>query len=256
MAVHQTAIIHQDAKIHPSVEVGPYAVIGTDVEIGRGCKIGSHACIDHAVIGENSTIGNHTLIGGDAQMLNWKEVPSRVRIGKNNIIREMVVIHRSKDENGETILGDGNFILANTHIGHDCIIGNKVIITTFAGLSGHVTVQDNAMIGGMAGIHQFVRIGEMAMVGGMARIVQDVAPFMLAEGSPADMRNTNAVGLKRKGYSEQARANIKEAFKILFKSGLNLKSAREKLAEIKDDGGEMAKILDFVNSTKRGLTGV
>ncbi len=256
MSIHPTAIIHKDAKIGPGVQVGPFSIINADVEIGARCIIGSHVWLDHARVGEGTKIGAQTLIGGDPQMLRWSDVPSLVRIGKNNDIRELVTIHRSRNENGETALGDGNFIMSNTHIGHDCLIGNNTIITTYAGLSGSVTVHDFAIIGGQAGVHQFVRIGEMAMVGGMARIVQDVAPFMLAEGSPADMRSTNAVGLKRKGFSDKARANIKEAFKILFKSGLSLKSSRLKLAEMPDDSGEMKKILDFVNSTTRGLTGV
>lgn len=256
MTIHPTAIVHKDSKIDPTVEIGPYAVINSDVEIGPGCKIGPYVLLDHAVIGENTRIAGHTLVGGDPQMLVWKDVPSKVRIGSNNDIRELVTIHRSKNENSETVIGNGNFILANTHIGHDCVIGNNTVITTFAGLSGHVTVHDGAVIGGMAGIHQFVRIGELAMIGGMARIVQDVAPFMLAEGSPADIRNYNVVGLKRKGYGEKARANVKEAFKILFKSKLSLKSSRERLAELSDDSGEMKKITEFVNSTQRGLTGV
>ncbi|MBI5178784.1 MAG: acyl-ACP--UDP-N-acetylglucosamine O-acyltransferase [Nitrospinae bacterium] len=256
MSVHPTAIVHRDAKVDPSAEVGPFAIIEADVEIGARCVIGPYVWLNHARIGEGTKIGGHTLIGGDPQALKWNEVPAIVRIGRDNDIRELVSIHRSMYENGETVVGDGNFIMSNTHIGHDCALGNSTIITTYAGLSGHVTVQDQAIIGGQAGIHQFVRIGEMAMIGGMARIVQDVAPYMLAEGSPADIRNYNVVGLKRKGYSEKARANIKEAFKVLFKSGLNLKSARLKLAEIPDAGGEMNKILDFVNTTKRGLTGV
>jgi UDP-N-acetylglucosamine acyltransferase len=256
MSIHPTAIIHKNAKIDSTAEIGPFALIGPNVTIGAGCKIGPYVWIDHSIIGEKTKIAGHSLVGGDAQMLNWKEVPSIVRIGKNNDIREIVTIHRSKNENGETVIGDGNFFLSNSHIGHDCNIGNNTIITTFAGLSGHVTVQDGAIIGGMAGIHQFVRIGEMAMIGGMARIVQDVVPFMLAEGSPADIRNYNVVGLKRKGFNEKSRANVKTAFKYLFKSKLNLMNSREKLAEIKDESGEMQKIISFVNTTQRGLTGV
>ncbi|MBI3580738.1 MAG: acyl-ACP--UDP-N-acetylglucosamine O-acyltransferase [Nitrospinae bacterium] len=256
MNIHPTAIVHKNAELDPTVEVGPYAMINADVRIGPGCKIGPYVWLDHVIMGENTRISGHTLIGGDPQMLLWKDVPSRVVIGKNNDIRELATIHRSKNENGETRIGDGNFILSNTHVGHDCSLGNNVVITTFAGLSGHVMVQDGAVVGGMAGIHQFVRIGEMAMIGGMARIVQDVAPFMLAEGSPATIRSYNVVGLKRKGYNEKARANVKEAFKTLFNSRLSLKTSREKLAEIPDESGEMKKILDFVNSTKRGLTGV
>lgn len=255
MSVHPTAVIHPDAKIGASVEIGAFALIHADVEIAEGCVIGPYTELIHARIGSGTGIGSHSIIGGDPQMLEWKPVPSIVRIGDNNDIREIVTIHRSAEENGATEIGERNMIMTNSHIGHDCKIGNDTVITTYAGLSGHVEVRDFAIIGGHAGIHQFVRIGEGAMVGGMSRIVQDVAPFMMAEGNPCAIRTTNAIGMKRRGFSKEARGAVKEAFRILFKSGLNLKSAKERLEKLSDDSGSIEKIIEFANSTKRGLTG-
>ena len=256
MKADATAVVHPDAAIDPSVQIGAYTVIREDVEIGPNCVIGPYVELKHARIGGGTRIGSHSIIGGDPQMLGWEPVPSIVRIGENSDIREMVTIHRSKDSGGETVIGDRSMIMTNTHIGHDCIIGNDTIITTYAGLSGHVTIDDFAVIGGHAGVHQFVRVGESAMVGGMSRLVQDVAPYMMVEGSPASVRGTNAIGLKRKGVGPKARSAIKEAYKILFRSGLNLKSAMEKIAAIEGDYPEIKKLLEFAGSTKRGLTGI
>lgn len=254
MSVHPSAIIHKDARIDATAAVGPFAVIGANVEIGPRCVIGSHVWLDHARIGEGTRIGANSLIGGDPQMVNWKPLPSLVRIGANNDIRELVTIHRGKDANSETTVGNECMIMANTHIGHDCAIGDNVIITTYAGLSGSVTVGNHVIIGGQVGIHQFVRIGEYAMIGGMARLVQDVVPYMVAEGSPAHIRNFNVVGLKRKGFSDAARAEIKQAFKILFVKRGNLQTAKLALAALPDESGYVGKITAFIAASKRGIT--
>ena len=254
MKAAPTAIVHPGASVDPSVEIGAYSVIHEEVEIGENCVIGSFVELNHAKIGSGTGIGSHSIIGGDPQMLNWEVVPSIVRIGVDNDIREMVTIHRSKDSGGETLIGDRNMIMAYSHIGHDCVLGNDTIITT-AGLGGFVTVDDFAIIGAYAGIHQFVHIGESAMIGGMSRIVQDVAPYMMVEGNPASVRGTNAIGLKRRGFRPKVRNAIKEAYKILFRSRLNMKSAIEKISEIEGDYPELKVLLDFIGSTKRGLTG-
>ncbi len=253
MSLHPSAIIHKDARIDATATVGPFAVIGANVEIGPRCVIGPQTWLDHARICEGTRIGAGSLIGGNPQMLNWKEVPSLVSIGQNNDIRELVTIHRGKDENGVTSVGNDCMIMTNTHIGHDCAIGNNVIITTYSGLAGHVTVNDHVIIGGQVGIHQFVRIGEYAMIGGAALIVQDVVPYMLAQGNPARIRTFNMVGLKRKGFSDKARAEIKQAFKVLFVKRGNLKTARQELAALPDESGYVRKIIDFVNASKRGF---
>ena len=254
MKAAPTAIVHPDAAVDPSVEIGAYSVIHDDVEIGENCVIASYVELKHAKIGSGTRIGSHTIIGGDPQMQGWEVVPSIVRIGADNDIREMVTIHRSKDSGGETLVGDRNMIMAYSHVGHDCKVGNDTIIT-HAGLGGHVTLDDFAVLGAYAGVHQFVHIGESVMIGGMSRIVQDVAPYMMVEGNPASVRGTNAIGLKRRGVSPKTRSAIKEAYKILFRSGLNRKSAMEKIAEIEGDYPELKMLLDFVSSTKRGLTG-
>lgn len=255
MKAEATEIVHPGATVDPSVEIGAYSVIHENVEIGKNCVIGSFVELNHAKIGSGTRIGSHSIIGGDPQMLDWDAVESIVRIGEDNDIREMVTIHRSANSGGETLLGDRNMIMTNTHIGHDCIIGNDAVMITYSGLSGHVTIDDFAMIGGNVGVHQHVRIGESVMVGGMSRIAQDVAPYMMVQGNPATVRGTNAIGLKRRSVSPKARSAIKEAYKILFRSGLNLKSAIEKIGAIEGDFPELKVLLDFVSSSKRGLTG-
>lgn len=256
MSIHPSAVVHAEARIDHSVEVGPFAVIGDNVEIGKNCRIAPFVHLKYCRIGEGSKIGAHTIIGGAPQIHGWKEVPSRVVVGKDCYIHELVTIHRSKEENGETLIGDRCMIMSNTHIAHDCRLENDVIFSTFAGLSGYVEIEEFAIISGQAGIHQFVRIGAYAMVGGLCRVIQDVAPFMLAEGSPAVIRSTNAVGLKRKGFSKETRLNIKRACKILFQSGYSLKTAKEKLAELEDGEGEIKRILVFMNNSRRGFTGI
>jgi len=255
MGIHSTAVVSPSAEIDPTAEIGPFAVIGENVRIGEDSRVGPHTVISHCRIGKGTAIGSHTAIGGNPQILDWKEVPSLVTVGDGCFINEMVSIHRSMHENGATFIGDRVMIMSNTHMGHDCRLENDVILTTYTGLSGHVTVEECAMTGGHAGVHQFVRIGAHAMVGGYTRLVQDVAPFMLCEGSPAFIRSPNLVGLKRRGFSLQARSNIKQAFKILFNSGLAMSTAREKLLEIEEENGEITRLVEFIGKSKRGLTG-
>ncbi len=256
MAVHPTAVIDDGAKIDSSVKIGPFTVIGENVEIGKGCQIGPHAYLKHCRVGDGSSIGSFTAIGGDPQMLPWDEVASLVVIGNECVINEHVSVHRSKHENGATKIGDRCMLMANTHVGHDCRLANDVVFTTYSGTSGHVDIEEFAILGGGCGIHQFARIGAYAMIGGMARITQDVVPFMLAEGSPARIRSTNAIGLKRKGFSIKARRNIKEACKALFHSGNSKQGGMEALRKIDDDKGEIKRVLKFMESSKRGLTGI
>ncbi len=255
MAIHSTAVVSSSAEIDATAEIGPFTVIGENVRIGENSRVGSHTVIRQCHIGKGTTIGSHTAIGGNPQILDWKEVPSLVTIGDGCFINEMVSIHRSMHEDGATSVGDRVMIMSNTHIGHDCRLENDVILTTYTGLSGHVTVEEYAMTGGHAGVHQFVRIGAYAMVGGYTRLVQDVAPFMLCEGSPAFIRAPNLIGLKRRGFSLKARSNIKKAFKILFNSGLSMGTARGKLPEIEEENGEITRLAEFIEKSKRGLIG-
>jgi UDP-N-acetylglucosamine acyltransferase len=255
MSIHPTAVVDKKAKVDSSVEVGPYAVIGGNVEISANCKIGAHAKIDNCRIGEGSRIDSLTAIGGDPQYLDWRPVPSLVVIGMGVWINELVTIHRSMYENGETAIGDRCMIMSNSHIAHDCKYGNDVVHTTMTAVGGHVTVEEHAMISAVVGVHQFVRIGAYSIIGGVSRIVQDVVPFMLVEGSPASTRGINSVGLKRKGFSAEARGNIKKAHKILFHSGHSKGVAVEELGKIEDSEGEIKRLIDFLTSTKRGIIG-
>jgi len=256
MNIHPTVIINKSAEIDATAVIEPYCVIGENVKIGKNCRIASHVNLKQCRIGNNTTVGSFSAIGGDPQMLGWEAVPSLVVIGNDCVINEIVTVHRSKDEGSATMIGDRVMLMANTHVGHDSIIGDDVIFTTYSGTSGHVVVEDGAMLGGGCGIHQFVRIGTHAMIGGMARIAQDVVPFMLAEGNPADVRTTNAIGLKRKGFSIQARKNIKKACKALFMEGNSKQSGIEQVKAIPDAEGEIKIILGFIKKSKRGLTGI
>lgn len=255
MSIHPTAVIDKKAYIDSSVEVGPYAVIGENVEISANCRIGSHTKLDNCRIGEGSRIDSLTAIGGDPQYLDWRPVPSLVVIGMGVWINELITIHRSMYENGETSIGDRCMIMSNSHIAHDCKYANDVVHVTSTAVGGHVTVEEHATISAVVGIHQFVRVGAYSMVGGVSRIVQDVVPFMLVEGSPARTRAVNSIGLKRKGFSVKARGNVKKAHKILFHSGHSKSVAVEELKKIEDSEGEMKRLVEFLTSTKRGIIG-
>ncbi len=254
MSIHKTAVIHKNAEIGEGVKIGPFAVIGEHVIIGNNTEIDSHVSLDWVEIADNCKISQGAVLGGSPQVLKDNNCPSYVKIGKNNIIREFVTIHRSMKENGATIIGDGSYIMAYAHIAHDCNIGNETIITSYAGLSGHVTVEDRAVIGGAAGIHQFVRIGRLSMVGGMSRVVKDVLPYCLVEGNPAEARGLNAVGLKRNQVPSDIRDDLKHAFKLLYQSGLNTSQAVESIKKDIRQGEEITHLIEFIEKSQRGVT--
>ncbi|NEO25405.1 MAG: acyl-ACP--UDP-N-acetylglucosamine O-acyltransferase [Kamptonema sp. SIO4C4] len=230
-SIHPTAIIHPDADLHPSVQVGPYAVIEENVKIGAQTSIGAHVVISGpAEIGVGNHIFPGAAIGLEPQDLKYQGAASRVRIGDHNRIREYVTINRATDEGEETIIGNHNLLMAYSHVAHNCILGDRVIIANNVALAGHVEIESNVTIGGVLGIHQFVHIGTMAMLGGMSRIDRDVPPYMLVEGNPGRVRSLNLVGLKRMGMSSEALAQLKKAFRLLYRSDLTFTQAVEQLA--------------------------
>lgn len=255
MNIHSTAIVDSKAVIEDDVTIGEFSIIRENVKIRKGTKIGSHVVIERGVeIGEDCNIMHGSIIGCDPQDLKFKsETPSGVKIGKRNTIREFVTIHRSSKENCNTIIGDENFIMANAHIAHDCIIGNKVIITNYAGLTGHVIVEDKAFISGLSGIHQFTRIGTMSIIGGCSKVVQDVPPYLVADGNPARACGVNVIGLRRNGIPSEDRLLIQKAYKILYRSNLNTSQA---LTRIKDEikNNELINhFVKFIGESKRGI---
>lgn len=230
LLIHPTAIIHPQAELHPTVRVAPYAVVGAQVTIGAHTTVGSHAIIDgFTSIGEHNQIFPGAAIGLEPQDLKYQGGNSKVVIGDRNKIREYVTINKATDEGEATVIGDDNLLMAYSHVAHNCIIENEVIIANSVAMAGHVTIESQAVISGILGIHQFVHIGKMAMVGGMSRINRDVPPYLLVEGNPAKVRSLNLVGLKRKGFTIEEIKQLKQAFRILYRENLPLEKAISKL---------------------------
>ena len=253
-SIHETAIVDPAAEIGSDVTIGPCAVIGPNARIGDGSVIASGARVDWAKLGAGCRIGSNAVVGGDPQIYDWTPVDSWVEVGDGTLINELCAVHRSMRENGATVIGPGCYIMTQSHIGHDCRLGAEVTVTTLAGLSGHVEVDDYAVIGGAVGIHQFVRIGAMAMVGGMTRLVQDVAPYSMVAGSPAVSHGLNVYALRKRGVPAKERASLKKAYKILARSGLTLTEAVNRIENELPSEGAVAVLLEFVKTSKRGLT--
>ncbi|PLS67972.1 MAG: acyl-[acyl-carrier-protein]--UDP-N-acetylglucosamine O-acyltransferase [Cyanobacteria bacterium M5B4] len=230
MLIHPTAQIHPRAEIHPSVTIGAYAVIGERVTIGEHTQIGAHVVIDGwTEIGARNKIFSGAVIGTEPQDLKYDGSTTLVTIGDDNLIREYVTINRATFAGESTIIGNHNLLMAYVHVGHNCVIQDRVVIANSVALSGHVMIESRARISGVLGVHQFVHIGQLAMVGGMSRIERDVPPFMTVEGNPARVRAINRIGLERAGLAEETIAQIKSAFRTLYRQGLTLKEALEQL---------------------------
>lgn len=252
--IHETAVIHPGARLGKDVEIGPYAVIGENVLIGDGTKIGPHVIIDGwTSIGKNCIIYTGAAIGAEPQDLKFRGEKSYVFIGDNTRIREYVTINRATGEENETRVGSGCLLMAYTHVAHNCVVGNNVIMSNAATLAGHVIVEDRAVIGGLAGVHQFVKIGRNAMVGGASKVVQDVPPFVIVDGHPAKVSGLNNVGLSRAGISENVRRNLKKAYKILYRSGLTLAQAIAVMEQELDSCEEVEHMLRFLRNAERGI---
>jgi len=253
--IHKTAIIDKDAKIEESVEIGPYTIIGGNVKIGKNTKIGPHSFLENCEIGENCKISNSVSIGNEPQDLRFKGNLTKVIIGNNCIIREFTTIHRGSHTD-LTRLGDNCYIMAYSHIAHDCIVGNDVIMANCATLAGHVTVEDGAILGGLVAVHQFCRIGKLAMIGGGAMVSKDVPPFTIASGDRARLYGINVVGLKRRGFDNTKIRNIQRAYRLLFESKLIFSDAFQILQDIHADenlGPDIQHFIDFIKLSKRGI---
>jgi UDP-N-acetylglucosamine acyltransferase len=254
MIIHPTAIVHPRAELAAGVEVGPYAIIGEHVRIGAGTRIGPHAVIDGwTTIGEACEIGVGAYLGGPPQDVKYRGQRSYLRIGDHVRIREYVTVHRSAEEEGATAVGSHSFLMAYTHVAHDCQLGEHVIMVNYAGLSGYVEVEDRAFISGHNAVHQFVRIGYLAMVSGASRVVKDIPPFTIAEGNPTRIRGLNVVGMRRLGLAPAVRAELRRAFRLLYRSGLNTAQALQRLRQEGFAGGEVQRLIAFIEASKRGI---
>jgi UDP-N-acetylglucosamine acyltransferase len=250
--IHPTAIIHPQAKLDATVRVGPYAVIDADVELGADCVVGPHVYLTGVTkIGRGNKFHASCVIGDAPQDLKYKNEPTGLRIGDQNIFREHVTVHRATKPGEETVIGAHNYFMAGTHVGHNCNVGNHVIMVNGAVLGGHVTVQDRALLSAHCGIHQFRRIGTLSLTQGCSIITQDLPPFTIAAGVNI-IRGLNVVGLRRAGFTAEQRLELKKLYHLLFRSGKNMSVA---LAEAKENfNSAPAKILmDFVASAKHGV---
>ncbi|MSR42979.1 MAG: acyl-ACP--UDP-N-acetylglucosamine O-acyltransferase [Pedosphaera sp.] len=253
--IHPTAVIHPKAQIASGCEVGPYCVIGEHVTIGEGSKLHSHVVIDgHTTLGKRNEIFPFASIGLKSQDLKSKGGITRTIIGDDNTFREYVTIHSATNDGDATTVGSRNHILAYCHIAHDCRVGSHIIMSNVGTLAGHVTVEDHAIVGGLAAVHQFCRIGTMAIIGGCSKVVQDVPPFMLADGNPAETRTVNKVGLERNGVSAEAQEALKKCYKLLFREGLTIANALTRIESEAPPLPEVQHLVQFVRSSERGIS--
>lgn len=253
--IHNTAIVDRTASIGEDVFVGPFCIIGGGAKIARGTRLVSNVIIEgRTEIGEDCAIYPFTSIGFPPQDSKYKGEDTGLRIGNGNIIREYTTIHRaSVGGDGTTVVGDNNFLLAYVHIAHDCKIGDHVIMTNAATLGGHVVVEDHAYIGGLVAVHQFTRIGAYSMVGGFSGIGQDIPPYMMASGARAKLFGLNTIGLKRHGFSDETIAELKKAYKILFREKRTLKDAIKKVQTDLPYTDEIRRLIEFIEKNKRGI---
>lgn len=235
MPIHPTAIIENDVEIGPDCEIGPYAVIKQFTRIGARNRIFEHA-----------------VIGGEPQDLKFKGERSFLEIGDDNVIREFCTLHRANGEGEITRIGSRNFFMVGVHIAHNCTIGNDNILANEVALAGHITLEDHVFISNNVGAHQFVRMGRYAMVGGKSKIVQDVLPFFITDGNPARVRGINSVGLRRAGFSEQARRALKDAYRALFRTALPVSEVLDQLGVSDDEN--VRHLVSFIRGSQRGFT--
>jgi UDP-N-acetylglucosamine acyltransferase len=252
--IHPTAIVSPKAQIDAGCTIGPYCVVGADVVLGARCVLHSHVVIDgNTVLGEGNDIYPFATIGLKTQDLKWKGGTTSTRIGDFNTIREHVTIHSATGDGECTTVGSRNNLLAGSHVAHNVVMGNHVIMSNVGTLAGHVIVEDYAVVGGLAAIHQFCRIGKMSIIGGCSKVVQDVPPFMMADGNPATTRTINKVGMMRNGVSEEAQSALKQAYRILFRSGLTIPNALTKMEAELPQLPEVQHLIAFARASERGL---
>jgi UDP-N-acetylglucosamine acyltransferase len=252
--IHPTTVIHPGAQIGAGCEIGPYCVVGEHVVLGDRCRLHSHVVLDgYTTLGADNQVFPFACIGLKTQDLKWKGGVTRVEIGDRNVFREYATVHSATADGEATRVGSDNHFLAYTHLAHDVQVGSHVIMSNVATLAGHVVVDDHAIIGGLAAVHQFCRIGRHSMIGGCAKVVQDIAPFMMADGNPAETKFVNKVGLERAGFSAESIANLTKAYKILFRSGLTTANALTRLETELPASEELALLSAFARASQRGL---
>ena len=253
--IDEHAIIHPSARLAKGVSVGPGTIIGADVEIGEGTWIGPHVVIQGpTVIGKNNKIFQFASVGDAPQDITYQGEPTRLEIGDNNIIREYSMISRGTVKGGGlTRMGNDNFLMAYTHIGHDCVVGNHIIMVNYSALSGHVTVEDYVNIGAYAAIHQFCHVGMYAFIARATYVTKDVLPYVMIAGHTTSACGINTVGLRRRGFSSEAIDALRRAYKIIFRKGLTVQEEVAELEVLQKDSPEVVPMIDALNNATRGI---
>lgn len=253
--VHSTAIVHPGAQLAPGVSIGAYSIIGEHVVLGEGTWVGPHVVIEgHTRLGSNNRVYQFASIGAPPQDKKYAGEPTVVEIGDGNTIREGVTINRgTAEDTGITRIGDDNWLMGYVHIAHDCEIGSKTIMANYTGLAGHVCVGDWAILGGATVVHQFVNIGAHSFTSMGTYLAQDLPPYVMAAGNMAKPFGINSEGLRRRGFSADAIAGIKQAYRTLYRSGLGLEEARRQLSALAASCPEVGALLEFLERSKRGV---
>jgi UDP-N-acetylglucosamine acyltransferase len=252
--IHPTAVLDPTAQLGEDCQIGPYCVIGAGVELGPGCWLQHHVTLNGpSRIGRGNRFFAFSSVGQQTQDLKYAGEPTHLAVGDHNTFREFVTVHRGTAPGSITRIGSSGNFLAYSHVAHDCVVGDHVIFSNNGTLAGHVEVGDHAVIGGLTAIHQFCRIGAFALTGGCSKIVQDVPPFMIADGNPAKVRSYNKVALERHGFSEETQRVIKEAYRLIYRSELNLRQAVEQIRSDLPETPELTQLVAFVTSSPRGI---
>ena len=251
--IHPTAILDSSAEIDPDVEIGPYCVIGENVKIGAGSILHPHVVIEqNTVLGRGCKVFSGAIIGGPPQDHKYQNESTSVVVGDNTTLRECVTIHRATGEGCVTRIGSDNMIMAYAHVGHNCVIGNHCTLASYVGISGHVMLEDFVNIGGLTGVHQGCRIGTLTMLGGFSKITQNIPPYMLADGNPAKVYDINKIGLRRGNITPKVRNELRQSYKLLYRSNLNMSQALETIEEEIDKSPELEILLKFIRSSRNG----
>ena len=254
--IHPSAIVAPKALLGCNVSIEAFCMVGAEVQVGDGSVVRHHSTIDGDVtLGENNEIFPYAMIGGLTHDLKFEGGSPKLKIGSNNVFREYVTAHVATNHDDATLIGSNNVFLAYSHVAHDCIVGNHLVMSSHSALGGHVRVEDHVNIGWGAGVHQFCKVGRHAMVSACSKLVQDVPPFMLADGSPAEVRSINKVGMERQGFTAEEIEEIRMIFKTIYKSNLNRSQAVDQLKDkINSSSLSLAgEVLEFITTSERGL---
>ena len=254
MRIHSTAIVDPGAELAGDTEIGPYSIIEAGVMIQSGCKIGPHVLLaSGACLGKNIQVFKGAVIGTAPQDLKFRDQPTVAIVEDGTIVREFTTIHRGTDATGQTVVGRDCMLMAYSHVAHDCVLEDKVVMANSVNLGGHVHIEEQAVIGGVVPVHQFVRIGCHSMIAGGTRVPKDVPPFILAANEPLRFNGLNSIGLRRRGFSAQRISEIKHAYKLIYLSDLNVSQGIARIKEEMNISPDVQHIIDFIQGSERGI---